>query len=198
MKYSLVFVGLLLVLGLTTSCASKQSTRAKPLKTVYVANNDLVQYQIATIEPFAVTSSQAANDQVGIKLATDIANRLQYDFGPLFHQVGVGPPLGRLDELLVTGVITDYRPGSRAARLLGPGIGKADLKGEVVLRDGSSGQALEIASIDKLWAWGDILGVSKGMNDMVQETAAAAANFVARTKGWQSYPNQAMGTGNPF
>ena len=191
MKLTVIFFGSLLASFLTTSCATKQSTRAKPLKTSYVADSNLSGYHIVTVEPFEVTSSRAANDQVGVKLATDIANRLQYDFGPLFQTVRVGPPLGRPDELLVTGRITDYRPGNRAARFLGPGIGKADLKGVLVIRDGSSGQTLEIASIDKLWAFGDILGVSKGMNDMVDETAAAAANLVARSKGWQSYP-QAM------
>jgi len=131
-------------------------------------------------------SSQAANDQVGVKLATDIANRLQYDFGPLFQTVRVGPPLGRPGELLVTGRITDYRPGSRVARLFGPGIGRADLKGEIVLKDGTTSQPLEVAPIDKLWAFGDVIGASKGMDDMVEETAAAAANLIERSKGWQS------------
>ncbi len=120
-------------------------------------------------------------------------NRLQYDFGPLFQTVRIGQPLGTPDELLVTGRITDYRPGSRAARFLGPGIGKADLKGELVLKDGPTGQPLVIAPIDKLWAWGDVLGASKGMNNMMEETAAAAANLVARTKGWEPYGNRAMG-----
>jgi hypothetical protein len=125
---------------------------------------------------------------LGGKLATDIANRLQYDFGPLFQTVRVGPPLGRPDELLVTGRISDYQPGTRVARLFGPGIGKADLKGEVVLKDGATFQPQVIAPIDKLWAWGDIIGASKGMNDMVEETAAATANLIARSKGWESEP----------
>ena len=194
MKSTTVFLVPVLALSFATGCTTTQSTRAKPLKTVYVANSNLSQFGIATVEPFEVTTSQAANDQVGVKLATDIANRLQYDFGPLFQTVRVGPPLGQPGELLVTGRITDYHPGSRAARLLGPGIGKADLRGQMVLKDGASGQPLVIAPIDKLWAWGDILGVSKGMNNMVEETAAAAANLVARSKGWQPYENQAMGS----
>lgn len=193
MKILTLVVAPVMGLFLVSGCTTTQSTRAKPLKTAYVANADLSRYQTVTVVPFEVTSSQAANDQVGPRLATDIANRLQYDFGQLFQTVRAGPPLGRPDELLVTGRINDYRPGSRVARLFGPGIGRADLKGEVVLRDAVSSQPLVVAPIDKLWAWGDIIGASKGMNDMVEETAAATANLIARTKGWQSYDNRAMG-----
>ncbi len=193
MKLLVVLVTSGVAIVLATGCTTTQSTRAKPLKTVYGANVDLSKYQVATVEPFQVMSSRAANDEVGMRLATDIANRLQYDFGPLFETVRVGQPLGTPNELLVTGRITDYRPGNRAARFLGPGIGKADLKGEMVLKDGPTGQPLVIAPIDKLWAWGDILGASKGMNDMMEETAAAAANLIARTKGWEPVGNRAIG-----
>jgi len=37
----------------------------------------------------------------------------------------------------------------------------------------------------------DIIGASKGMNNMVEETAAATASLIARSKGWESEP--AMG-----
>lgn len=65
------------------------------------------------------------------------------------------------------------------------------------LKNGSTGQPLVNAPIDKLWAWGDIPGASKGMNNMVEETAAATANLVARSKGWQPYEAQAMGGASP-
>ena len=48
-----------------------------------------------------------------------------------------------------------------------------------------------IAPIDKLWAWGDIIGASKGMNNVGEETAAATASLIARSKGWE--PEPAMG-----
>jgi len=105
MKLSLVSVVQLLALLLATGCTTTQSTRAKPLPATYVANHSLSQYRVATVEPFAVTTSQAANDQVGAKLATDVANRLQYDFGPLFQSVRVGPPLGRHEELGASPII---------------------------------------------------------------------------------------------
>lgn len=195
MRLSSVFATILAAGILATGCTTTKSTKAKPLKTQYVANSHLSEYNIATVQPFEVTSSEAANEEVGTKLATDIANRLQYDFGPLFQTVRTGPPLGVSNELLVTGRIADYHPGSRAARLLGPGIGKADLKGELVLKDGSSGKPLVVAPIDKLWAFGDILGASKGMNNMMEETAAAAANLIARTKGWEPRNNYEAGAG---
>ena len=180
------------VLGLTvvgslmfTGCTSTRSVAAKPLHPVFLAQTgNLSKYAVVTVVPFDVPNSQAANDQVGVKLATDIANRLNYDFGPLFRTVRVGEPQHTPDELVVTGRITDYRPGSRALRLLGPGISQAHLKGDVVLRDGVTEQALEAAPIDKLWAWGHSIGAAKGMSNMMEETAASAANMIARAKGW--------------
>jgi hypothetical protein len=41
-----------------------------------------------------------------------------------------------------------------------------------------------IAPIDKLWAWGHGIGAAKGMEEMIEESAASAANLVARAKGW--------------
>jgi hypothetical protein len=40
------------------------------------------------------------------------------------------------------------------------------------------------APFDKLWAWGGIIGASKGMDDMVAETSASVAATVAHAKGW--------------
>ena len=179
------------VLTLTlVGCKTTKSVAAKPLQPVY-QTTDLSRYDVATVQPLAVNSAQAANDQAGVTLANDIAHRLEYDFGPLFQTVRVGEPLGVANEVVVTGKITDYRPGSRAARLLGPGIGRADLKGDLVLKDGATGQPVMIAPIHKLWAWGHSIGAAKGMNNMMEETAASAAHLVARARGWQPPPTQA-------
>jgi hypothetical protein len=184
MKY--VVLGLtVLTSSLLTACTSTRSVVAKPLHPVFLAEQrNLSRYSTVTVQPFDVPNSQAANDQVGLKLATDIANRLNYDFGPLFRTVRVGEPQHTPDELVVTGRITDYRPGNRALRLLGPGISQAHLKGDLVLRDGVTEQALEAAPVDKLWAWGHSIGAAKGMSNMLEETAASAANMIARAKGW--------------
>jgi hypothetical protein len=165
-------------------CTTTRSVAAKPLKPVYAQGTGLSHYDLATVVPFEVTDTKAVSGHVGENLANDIAHRLESDFGPLFQNVRVGQPLGVANELVVSGQITDYRPGSRAARLLGPGIGKADLKGNVILKDGASGQPVLIAPISKLWAWGHEIGAAKGMDNMLEETAASAANLVARTRGW--------------
>ena len=173
-----------------SGCHTTHAVRAKPLKPVYGENVDLSRYQVVTVQPFEITDPKAAEAQVGTTLANEIARRLEYDFGPLFQSVHVGQPQGAPNELIVTGRITDYRPGSRVARLFGPGIGKADLKGELVLKDAATGQPLTISPISKLWAWGHSIGAMKGMDDMMEETAASAANLIAREKGWQP-PTQA-------
>lgn len=191
MKSLLSILGLSLGVCLFTGCASTHSVRAKPLTPVYGQEVNLSKYDVVSVQPLEVNTSKAANDHAGETIAEDIAHRLQYDFGPLFQTVRMGPPLGTANELVLGGQITDYRPGSRAARLLGPGIGRADLKGELVLKDGATGQPVMIAPIHKLWAWGHELGAAKGINNMMDETAASAANMIARAKGWQPPPNQA-------
>jgi hypothetical protein len=160
--------------------------QCKPLEPVFLDEGvNLSRYTVVTVQPFEVPNSQAANDQAGLKLGTDIANRLNYDFGPLFRTVRAGAPLRTPEEVIVTGRITDYRPGRRALRLLGPGISQAHLKGDVVLRDGATGKPLVAAPIGKLWAWGHSIGAAKGMSNTLDETAASAANMVARAKGWE-------------
>lgn len=184
MKLPALILLSVLALSLTTGCGTTKSVKAKPLKPVYGADVNLQRFNIATVQPFEVTSTHADAPEVGITLANDIARRLETDFGPLFQSIRVGPPMGEPNEVVVTGRITEYQPGSRAKRLLAPGIGKAELEGELVLKNAVEGQPLMIAPIDKLWAWGHAAGAFKGIEDMVEETAASAANMIARARGW--------------
>jgi hypothetical protein len=185
MKLKLVFLGLLASLFMTAGCKTTQAVKAHPLKPVYGEGVDLQGYNVVTVQPFQIMSAKPEDAEAGVTLANAIAKRLEYDFGGLFQRVRVGEPTGAPDELVVAGRITEYKPGSRTARLLGPGIGRAVLKGELQVNDAATGRPLEIAPIDKLWAWGHSIGALKGMNDMMEETAASAANMIARAKGWQ-------------
>jgi hypothetical protein len=180
-----VYVGLVAALFATTGCTTTQATKAHPLKPIYGEGVDLARFDVAIVQPFEVATAKPADAAVGATLVNAIAKRLEYDFGPLFQTVRVGQPTGDPNEVVVTGRITEYQPGSRAARLLGPGIGKAELEGELVVKDARTDQALVIAPIDKLWAWGHSIGAAKGMEDMLEESAAAAANMIARAKGWK-------------
>lgn len=184
MRSVFVFLSLVAALTITTGCKTTQAVKAQPLKPVYGEGVDLTRYNVATVQPFEVRSDKPEDAQAGVVLANAIAQRLGNDFGGLFQMVRVGTPTGAPDEVVVTGRITEYEPGSRAARLLGPGIGRAELRGELVVKDASTSYPLVIAPIDKLWAWGHGVGAAKGMEEMIEESAASAANMIARAKGW--------------
>ena len=86
--------------------------------------------------------------------------------------------------MIVTGTIKTYRPGSRFARYMLIGLGSAGFEGDLILKNGADNSVVLTAPFDKLWAWGGVLGASKGIEDLMAETAAAIASTVAHAKGW--------------
>lgn len=178
-------MGVAFVALISTGCSTTQSVKAKPLKAVYGSDVDLAKYDTATVQKFEFAQKSTGDHiDAGKVLSDRIAERLQNDFGQLFDQVRTGEPLREADEVIVTGRVTEYKPGSKTGRLFGPGIKPAKFKAELVLKDGATGNPILIAPIDKLWAWGHGIGAAKGIEHMVEESTAAAANTIARAKGW--------------
>lgn len=179
-----VFTLLLALFG-GTGCSTTNSTKASALKPVGGAKADLSAYQIATVIPFALPTERTDDPGVGARFATDIASRLKTDFGPLFKEVQLKEQAaGVPNELIVTGTIRTYKPGSRFGRAMLIGVTPAVLKADLILKDAATGRELLTAPIDKLWAWGGLAGASKGIEEMVAESAAAAARTIAESKGW--------------
>lgn len=176
----------LVLIAAATGCSTTSSTKANVLKTSVDAGVDLSGYQIATVMPFEPAADKEIDASVGIKFADGVLVRLQGDFGPIFGEVRKGPPLNRADELIVTGTIRAYKPGSRFGRAMLIGVGAASFKGDLVLKDAVDGRVLLTAPFDKLWAWGGILGATKGIEDMVAESEAAVATTIAQARGWKS------------
>jgi hypothetical protein len=175
--------------GCTTTDPTKSSTHAEPLKANEDAKIDLTKYQIATVVPFSVAQGKDIDPSVGAKFASDIAVRLQYDFGSLFQEVRQAAPLNQTNELVVGGTITAYKPGDKFARAMLIGLGAASFKGELTLKDATGKQIVLDAPFDKLWAWGGWLGATKDIEDMESEAAASVAGTIARSKGWQPSTN---------
>jgi len=169
-----------------SGCTTTDSTRAKSLKTGGAPATAMSDCQHVTISRFAMPA-RAKDGSVGAEFANGIQARLASDFGPLFESVEIGEQArGLPHECLVRGVITKYKPGSRVARAILIGLGAASLEGNVTVTDAASGGVLLTAPFDKLWAWGGIVGASKGMKDMVAETSASVAATVAHAKGWNA------------
>lgn len=179
------------LVALETGCSTTtttSSTQAQALKPIAGSAVDLSKYHIATVMPFEPVAGKGIDASVGFKFADDIFYRLQSDYGPIFKEVRKGPPLGTAEEVIVTGTIRDYDPGSKVARMLLIGTGAASFKGDLILRDGVDSRVLLDAPFDKLWAWGGMLGASKDIEDMVAESEAAVARTVAQAKGWKPPP----------
>jgi hypothetical protein len=174
------------VLMYASGCSTTDSTKAKPLNPALGASLDLATYSIATVQPFEHPNRSLEHPDAGLIMGNSLARRMRADFGRLFEEVRQGDPLGRSDEVIITGVVKEYQPGSRLGRAFGPGITPARFKAELHLKDGATGRTLLVAPIEKLWAWGHGIGAAKGIEDMMQESAAAAAATIAKAKGWEA------------
>lgn len=183
-KYSFA-AALVVFVSAALGCASTQSTRAPALKQPEAQALDLRRFQTVTIVPFQINPEKVKDPEIATNFGADIGARLRNDFGPLFATVRLGEPLQKSDELILTGTVTKYRPGSITGRVLLMGVGSAGLEAEVLLKDGRSGDELLRAPIDKLWAWGGFAGAAKDIDRMSAEAAAVVANTIARAKGWQ-------------
>ena len=172
---------------LLSGCATTKSTRAEPLEsTVDIA--DVADCRAITVSAFTVTAeNDKATEEVAAAFAADITKRLASDFGNLFDSVESAPDArGVPGECILGGTISRYDPGNRAVRLATlPGIGSVHFEGSIKLTDAVRGQELLAAPFDKLWAFSGVIGASKGIQNLVNETAAAAAATVAQGKGWK-------------
>jgi curli biogenesis system outer membrane secretion channel CsgG len=181
----LIIATAILSTAILAGCASSSSTKAKGLKATTSGATSLSECENITVFAFGVPSKGKADASTGSNFAHDIENRLVSDFGPIFKSVEYGDKARGLEnECLVTGNITKYKPGSRVARAILIGLGAASLEGNVKVVDAGSQKELLNAPFSKLWAWGGIVGASKGIDDMVKESSAAVAATLAQAKGW--------------
>jgi hypothetical protein len=180
-----VLLAIIIAASLFTGCATQQSKSAKPLKATTGGPLDLRRFDTITVQTFTNLSHNSEGMAAGEQLANDVEERLRLDFPSVFATTQVNKPLGQTNEVILTGTITTYRPGDPMARAMLIGMGSAGLEGNIIFRDGATGQELMTAKFDKLWAWGGALGASKGISDMMSETAASIAITAAHAKGWK-------------
>ncbi len=190
MKLRARCIGMLAVMVLAlgaSGCATTKSARAEPLKTTGDIT-DVKGCRAITVVPLEVTAeNEKADAEVAGAFADDIAKRLRGDFGALFDSVEANDGArGVAGECLIGGSISRYDPGNRAVRLATvPGVGSVHFEGSIKVTDAASGRELLAAPFDKLWAFSGVIGASKGIQNLVDETAAAAAATVARARGWE-------------
>jgi hypothetical protein len=184
MNARVILTGIAFLGIFATGCATSNSVKAKPLALESRSVN-LARYDRAVIQPFEFPARTMEERNAGQIFANSLERRLQNDFGPLFREVRQGQPTGSPDEVVITGRIDEYRAGSRAGRMFIPWGPRAELKGEVILKDSATGDQLMVAPFDKLWGFAGGVGAAKDIDDLLEETTAAAANTIARARGWE-------------
>lgn len=185
------------IIVLSAGCATSQSTKAKPLAAVQGSGVNLSRYHRAVIQPFEFPQRTLEERNAGQVIANSLERRLESDFGQLFREVRQGEPTGAADEVIVTGRIDKYRPGSRVGRVFIPWASRAELEGELILKDSVTGEQLMVAPFDKLWGFAGGVGAAKDIDDMLEESAAAAANTIARARGWSPQQTAARTNNQP-
>src|ERR1051326_419643 len=150
---TILTLGAVMLACFVTGCStSKQrSVAARPLMGSNTVVVDLKKYEVVSVVPFTepVNKDPADPGGAGERLATDVAARLSNDFGKLFHQARLAPPEGKTNELVVTGCIRTYIPGSRVGRLFMIGVTPSVLKGDLVLKDAASQKELFAGPFDR-------------------------------------------------
>lgn len=171
--------------GLLSGCATPTPSAHVKALTQNNAAIDLSKYHIATVVPFDSSAERVKNPSIGETFSRDLTWRLKNSYGPIFSKVNQGPAGNRTDELIVTGKLTKYDPGSRDLRfMIGLGLGAASLDGSLILKDASDQHIVYEGEFSKLWGWGGAMGACRGIEDMEAGSIAAIANTIATAKGW--------------
>ena len=79
--------------------------------------------------------------------------------------------------------ITQYKPGSDAARLMIAGAGSAKIEMVVTLSDAASGNQLVEFEPKGLWAWGGAVGAARGIADLEKNVAFEVASYLKQMRG---------------
>lgn len=106
-----------------------------------------------------------------------------------FEEVVRGTPAEpREGSVILRAKITQYKPGSETARLMVAGAGSAQLEMSAELVDAASGKSLVQLPVDRTWAWGGILGASRGIEEMERNVAYELGLYLQRMRGAATAP----------
>ncbi len=152
---------------------------------------DLSAYSVLCIEEFEMRDPKASKrkKQVLVKSAPRrLANHLEEVLEPdLFEQVLRGPiEHPPPHTVMLEGEITQYKPGSAMGRAMLAGAGSAHMDFTARLVDVETGKPLVTFGGKKTWAWGGIMGASKGVGDLEQNLAHEIAMYLYEGKTGQS------------
>jgi hypothetical protein len=140
------------------------------------AHADLAGYSVLYVEDFAMSDPKAAERTQGHLVTTApgrLASQLVQNLPDgLFTAVHRGAPTGAVEGAVVLrGEITQYKPGSAAARMVVAGAGAARLDFTASLVDAASGAELARFADERSWGWGGAMGAVGGIETIEQNLA---------------------------
>jgi hypothetical protein len=166
---------------------SKGSKKAKKFPQV-----DLSGYSVLYLEDFELADPKVARAKKERKRdRAETMTRWFPDFinsnlaPETFEAVHRGPANGDQGAVILRGRILRYKPGSAAARAMMAGAGKAKLQLEIKVIDAASGDELATFPINRLWAWGGMLGASRGIEEIQQNVGYQLSRYLEQCRQGQ-------------
>jgi hypothetical protein len=149
---------------------------------------DLTAYDVLCLDPIVMADPKAADRKQGYLVESApvrMANLLAENLGSaVFREVRQGVPCEAAAGVAQLRTrITQYKPGSDAARMMLAGAGSAQLEAEVTVLDGATGKSLVAFEAKGLWAWGGALGAARGISDLEKNVAYEIASYLKNAKG---------------
>lgn len=150
---------------------------------------DLTAYDCLYVEDFEMSDPKAAERDKAYLVETApgrLASRLVQNIPPEAFEVHRGKPAEpAAGSLVLRGRITQYKPGSEAARMMIAGAGAAKMDFEVQLLDAVSGEELASFTDERSYSWGGAMGAAGGIESIEQNLAYELALYLERAKGME-------------
>jgi hypothetical protein len=152
---------------------------------------DLAAYPMLCVEDFAMADPKAAERTKEYLIETAPRRLPELIVKGLGTQGFAEVRRGALCEgatgvVVLRGRFTQYKPGSETARLMVAGAGSAHLEMELELVEGSTGALLAALPVDRTWAWGGVVGASRGIEEMERNLACELVTYLRRARGDES------------
>jgi hypothetical protein len=144
---------------------------------------DLSSYRLLTIRDLGAGDALKKDYQHALTAAlSDRLARAVTDARELELEVRRGEPLGRTDELVLSGVLVRAKKGNRAIRYFAGPLARARIVTDLSLSDGASGEILAEGRIKKLWAWPGWAGVTRGLSGLEKGACKEVVDYLRETR----------------
>jgi hypothetical protein len=148
---------------------------------------DLGAYSVLILEDFKMTDPKASKRKKAYRVEAaprQIPDEIAETLGEgVFDKIIRNAPREAAKGVVIlSGEITQYKPGSETSRMMLAGTGSSHLDFSAILIDADSGDELSRFSGMRTWAWGGGYGANRGIADLEQNVAYEIALYLKRCK----------------